>query len=148
MSDTTSSLNQTNQGAKFSLIELMTILILVGLVFIFVIPVHQAKVNSIRVQDAVSTMKMIGEKADDFKNNPDNGYYPDISQLNLGEQTKSRFFSYAINADDSTVVAETTPAYGKKGAYLIYSLTAKQFVIGKGDSDKLSKQVINDIWVH
>jgi Tfp pilus assembly protein PilE len=147
MSDKKTDNASTNYGSKFSLIELVSILLLVGLVFVFVVPVNQAKISQSRVGEAINTMTMIGEKAEAFKNNPDNGYYPDISQLNLGDQTKSPYFEYTINADDSTLVAVTTPAFGKKGAALLYNLSAKQFSIGKDESDLESKKYINEIWL-
>jgi Tfp pilus assembly protein PilE len=147
MSVTKAETSATPIYAKFSLIELLTILLLVGLIFVFVVPVNQAKINRDRVNEAISTMKLIGDKAEEFKNNPDNGYYPDLSQLNLDAKTKSAFFDYTIVADDSTIVAETTPSFGKKGAFLIYSLSGKQYRIGKGDTDTESKKYLNENWL-
>lgn len=138
---------ETTQHSKFSLIELLTILLLVGLIFVFVIPVNQAKISRNRVNEAITTLQMIGDKAEAFKNNPDNGYYPDLSQLNLGDQTKSKFFDYTINPDDSTIVAETTVSFGKKGAYLVYNLSGKQYRIGKGENDTESSKYINENWL-
>lgn len=135
------------EHSKFSLIELLTILLLVGLVFVFVVPVNQAKTNRGRVNEAITTMKMLGDKAEEFKNNPDNGYYPDLSQLNLGDQAKSKYFLYTIVADDSTIIAETTSAFGKKGAFMVYSLSGKQYRIGKGDTDIESSKYIDENWL-
>jgi len=133
--------------SKFSLVELISIILLVGLLFVFIVPVHQAKLSSVRVKEAANMLKMIGDKAEDFKNNPDNGYYPDISQLNLGSQIESDFFEYSIASDDSTIVAETKPAFGKEGAALVYSLSGKQFRIGKNESDAISNKYINENWL-
>ncbi|HOD17089.1 MAG TPA: hypothetical protein PLF50_00345 [Candidatus Cloacimonadota bacterium] len=133
--------------SDFNLIELLSILLLVGLLFIFIVPVHQAKVSRTHITDAIATLKMIGDKAEEFKNNPDNGYYPDISQLNLGQKIESDYFTYSISPDDSLVIAETKPAFGKKGAYLVYSLTNKQFRVGKDDNDVTSSKYINDNWL-
>ncbi len=137
----------TSLSDKLTLIEFLTILLLVGLVFVFVVPVNQAKVSQIKVNNAITMMTSIGEKAEAFKNNPDNGYYPDISQLNLGDATKSDFFEYTINQDDSTMYAVTKPAYGKKDAYLVYNLSSKQFSVGKDDADVTSKKYINENWL-
>jgi competence protein ComGC len=134
--------------SKFSLVELLSILILVGLLFIFIVPVNQARLSRKYVSEAISTIQFIGQKADDFKNNPENGYYPiDISQLNIDKQIASDYFKYSIVSDDSTIVAETKPAFGKEGAVLVYSLTGKQFRIGKGDNDKISSKYINENWL-
>jgi Tfp pilus assembly protein PilE len=132
---------------RFSLIELLTILILVGLVFVFVIPVNQAHISRERIGEAIKTVSFIGEKAEEFKNNPDNGYYPDLSQLNIGYKLDTLYFNYSINADDSTIVAETKPTYGKKGAFLVYSLSGKQYRIGKDDADVTSQKYINENWL-
>lgn len=144
------NINKTTKSynSKFSLIELLTILILVGLVFVFIIPVRQTGINQKRVQEAVNTILMISDKADEFKRDPDNGYYPiDISQLNLGSLIESDFFEYSIVSDDSTVVAESKQSFGKKGAVLVYSLTGKQYRIGKGDNDEISQKYINENWL-
>lgn len=133
--------------AKFSLVELLTILLLVGLVFVFFVPVNQAKVSRQRVNGAISTINFISQKAEEFKNNPDNGYYPDLSQLNLGEEVNNDYFEYSINPDDSTIVAVTKSAFGKQGAALVYSFSGKQFRVGKDDSDLESKKVINENWI-
>lgn len=140
--------DKSSANSQFSLVELLSILILVGLLFIFIVPVNQARLSRKYVGEAVSTIQMIGQKADEFKNNPENGYYPiDISQLNIDQQITSDYFKYSIISDDSTVVAETKPAFGKEGAVLIYSLTGKQFRIGKGDTDKISSKYINENWL-
>jgi len=140
--------DKSSANSQFSLVELLSILILVGLLFIFIVPVNQARLSRKYVGEAISTIQLIGQKAEDFKNNPENGYYPvDISQLNMEQQIASDYFQYSIVSDDSTVVAETKPAYGKEGAVLIYSLTGKQFRIGKGDADKISSKYINENWL-
>ncbi len=134
--------------SKFSLTELLSIILLVGLIFVFVIPVRQAKISSIRVHEAATMLRTISDKAEEFRNNPENGYYPvDISQLNLGNMIESDFFEYSIVSDDSTVVAETKPAFGKQGAALVYSLSAKQYRIGKNESDQISQKYINENWL-
>lgn len=148
MTDTKSDISTLSNNSRFSLVELLSIIILVGLVFVFVVPVNQAKINRIRIGDAVTTINFIGEKAEQFKDDPDNGYYPvDLSQLNLGSQIESKYFQYTIVSDDSTIVAETTQAYGKKGAFLIYNLSSKQYSIGKGESDNTSQKYINENWL-
>lgn len=147
MPDTDTKIKNTKPDTKFSLIELLIILLLVGLLLIFIIPVNQAKVSRSRVTEALSTLKMIGDKAEEFKNNPDNGYYPDLSQLNMDNQIKSEYFDYSVVADDSTIVAESKPAFGKKGAFITYSLSSKQYRIGKGDNDQISTKYINENWL-
>jgi Tfp pilus assembly protein PilE len=147
MPDTKNDKKQDNRFARFSLIELLTILILVGLIFIFVVPVNQTRISRDRIGNAIKTVAFIGEKAEEFKNNPNNGYYPDLSQLNLSKQVDTLFFNYTINAEDSTVVAETKQAFGKKGAFLVYNIGGKQYRVGKDDSDQTSKKFINENWL-
>ncbi len=134
--------------AKFTLIELLTILMLVGLIFIVVVPVIQNKINQTRTNKAIEVMTTIGEKAEEFKNNPDNGYYPfDLTMLTDLPAPDTTFFKYTISSDDSTLVAETTKAFGKKGAFIIYNLPGKVFQVGKDENDALSKKVINENWL-
>jgi len=133
--------------SKFSLIDLLSIIILVGLVFIFVVPVNQAKISQTLVSEAVEKIDFISDKAEEFRLNPENGYYPDISQLNLGQQISSEFFDYTISTDDSLVLAETKPAFGKRGAFIAYSLSNKQYRIGRDENDKISSKYINENWL-
>jgi hypothetical protein len=147
MTDTKNDKKATDHVSRFSLLELLTILILVGLVFVFVVPIKQTGINRERVGVAIKTMSFIGDKAEAFKNNPENGYYPDLSQLNISDKIDTLYFNYSINADDSTVVGETRQSYGKKGAYLVYSISGKQFRIGKDDADVTSQKFINENWL-
>lgn len=148
MTDKKQNKTMSEAKSKFSLTELLSIILLVGLIFVFIIPVRQAKISSVRVSEAATMLKNIGDKAEEFRNDPDNGYYPvDISQLNLGSMIDSDYFEYSIVSDDSTVVAETKPAFGKQGATLVYSLSAKQYRIGKNESDQISQKYINENWI-
>ncbi len=135
--------------SKFSLVELLTIIILIGLLFIIIVPVKQAKLSSERVTAAVQTIQMISAEAVQFKNNPENGYYPDIDQLNLGDKIKSEYFTYSISAEDTSgvVLAVTKPAFGKEDLYLTYNIANKQFQVGKSESDQVSSKYINENWL-
>jgi len=138
----------TEHSSKFTLLEMLIILLLVGLVFVFIVPVNRSRLNEQRVYQALESMKVLGEQAEIFKNNPANGYYPfDLSQMNLKTIPDTTYFSYSINDKDSTLVAKTTKRFGGKPAYLVYSLSAKQFQVGKDDSDTDSKRVINENWL-
>lgn len=148
MSDKNTAKSDNNPKSRFTLIELLSILLLVGLIFVFVVPVNQAKISRERVNEAVNTLRILGEKAQAFKDNPDNGYYPDLSQLNLGDQFKSRYFTYAINPDDSTAVAITTLEFGSPDSlYIVYNLNGKQYRVGKNDNDIESLKRINENWI-
>lgn len=147
MTDKKTDKAMTYAKGKFSLVELLSIILLVGLLFVFIVPVQQAKVSSVRVAEAANLLKVIGDKANEFRNDPENGYYPDISQLNLGSLIESDYFEYSIASDDSTVVAATKPAFGREGATLVYSLGAKQYRIGRDENDLTSSRYINENWL-
>jgi len=152
MSDKKAEVTVTTQYSKFTLIDLLSILLLVGLIFIFIVPVNQAKVSRDKINEAVTIMRMIGDNAIEFKNSPDKGdgdYPVDISQLNLGDKIKSKYFEFVISPDDSTVVAYTTLAYvpNRDSLTLVYNLSGKQFRIGKNDNDAESKKYINENWL-
>ncbi len=151
---------------KFSLIELLMIIMLVGIVFTLIIPLQIDKVNKEKLAEAIRNVQIIARADVNFKENPENGYYifehsvlkfdefaekdslkyPGDDLLNIKEKlikTDGDFlFDYSVT--DTTVVAVTNQNFGKEGAKLFYYLPTGPFGLG---SDNTSKNVFDPNWL-
>ncbi len=131
----------TKRTDKFSLVELLMIVMLVGLIFVIWIPMKEAKVYRANLQEAVKNIDTIANANIAFRNNPDLGdgdFAFDISQLNL--KLDAKYFEYSVT--DTTVVATSTEEFGKKDIDVIFYLPTGPFQI---DND--SKKVIDLTWL-
>ncbi|MBT5420019.1 MAG: hypothetical protein HOK80_03940, partial [Candidatus Cloacimonetes bacterium] len=63
------------KNKKFSLIELVMIIMLVGIVFTLIIPLRTDKINHGKLNEAVYNMQVIARADVEFKVDPANGYY-------------------------------------------------------------------------
>lgn len=139
---------------NIGLIDLMMILMLVGLVFVFIFPMQQMKVDKAqekivqqKVEAIVPSFAMINQKIDEFVNAPENEFkdYPfDLTQLNIGTVDTPEF-KFSWDEANRKIVATTTPAYGKEGIKLSYSLEDKIFEVD--DPKPADKPVIKDEWL-
>lgn len=136
------------QKGKFSLIELLMIIMLVGITFTLIIPMQIDKRNHDKISfEAIRNIQIIARADVKFKEDPENGYYAfDVSMLNIDNQLvkegENFLFDYAVT--DSTVVATTNKSFGKEGASIYYYLPKGPWGIGK---DKVSKSVIDANWL-
>ena len=143
MSQDTSIKKQT----KFSLIELLMLIMVVGIVFTLIIPLRTDNVNKKKLGEAIKNVQIIARADVEFFQNPDNGYYAfDLSMLDVKgklEKTSNDFlFDYSLT--DSTVVATTNAKFGKEGASFMYFLPSGPFMLAE---DKLSTSLIDDNWL-
>ncbi len=132
---------------KFSLIELLMIIMLVGIIFTLIIPLQTDKKNYEKMKEAIRNIQVIARADVIFKNDPENGYYAfDVSMLNIDKELikpgNDFFFDYSLT--DSTVVATTNDNFGKKGASVYYYLPQGPWGVG---DDKISKSVIDPNWL-
>ncbi|MCD4827884.1 MAG: type II secretion system GspH family protein [Candidatus Cloacimonetes bacterium] len=133
--DLTDTASQADIGitrkSKFSLIELLMIIMLVGIIITFVIPLQQMKQYKARTMIAVENITVIHRLNEDFKIDPnlgDGDYAFDISMLNIlpgneyfGVHPDTTYFSYFFDPnDESVIVAETKPAFGREGIKVVY----------------------------
>lgn len=161
--DPVKEIKPANKGEKtaehapkrnIGLIELMMILMLVGLVFVFVFPMQQMKVDKAqekivqqKVEAIVPTFAMINQKIDEFVNAPANEFkdYPfDLTQLNIGTVNTPEF-TFSWDETNRKIVATSTKAYGKEGIKLSYSIEDKVYEIE--DPKPADKPVIKDEWL-
>ena len=132
-----------NKQTKFSLIELLMLIMIVGIVFTLVIPLRTDKANKKKLSEAIKNVQIIAREDVKFFENPENGYYAfDLSMLSVEDnlvQTDDEFlFDYSLT--DSTVVATTNDNFGKKGASFMYYLPKGPFQLAE---NKMSKSLID-----
>ncbi len=145
---------------KFSLLELLMIIMLVGIVTTFVISGKVTKAYRLKIQEyAVPAMQVIAAEDVIFKaaeTKGDGDYAMDISQLNLkwaelstkyakrlnNVPLHNKYFTYSVT--DSTIVATTNAEFGKEGLSFVYALPTGPFSVpGDASSDK----IINPNWL-
>jgi Tfp pilus assembly protein PilE len=140
--------NEISSEKKFSLVELLMIILLVGIIFTIIVPLNVQKHNHQKIAEAVYNLQLIASKDVEFYNNPENGYYAfDVTMLNIDEtlfqKTAGKFiFDYTLT--DSTVVATTNADYGVKGAQIFYYLPRGPWALGK---DKVSESTFDPVWL-
>ncbi len=146
---------------KFSLIELIMIIMLVGIVFTLIIPLRADKLNHGKLKEAVYNMQIIARADVDFKQDPANGYYIfEHSVVNLDDEgnyagedllyvidnlqkTNGEFlFDYSVT--DSTVVGVTNKNFGKENASIYYFLPNGPWGVS---NDKISESVFDPNWL-
>ncbi len=146
---------------KFSLIELIMIIMLVGIVFTLIIPLRADKLNHGKLKEAVYNMQVIARADVEFKEDPANGYYIfDHTIVRLDEEgdysgedllyiiedlekTEDEFlFDYSVT--DSTVVGTTNKNFGKEGASIYYYLPNGPWGVS---NDKVSESIFDPNWL-
>ena len=146
---------------KFSLIELIIIIMLVGIVFTLIIPLRADKLNNKKLKEAVYNMQVIARADVGFKEDPANGYYifeHTVVKLNdegnySGEdllniiedivKTNDEFlFDYSVT--DSTIVGTTNKNFGKAGASIYYYLPNGPWGVS---NNKISESIFDPNWL-
>lgn len=139
---------------KFSLIELTMIIMLVGIIITLVVPLKQKRTYQQKTKEAVSNMQIIAKENLAFKANENLGagfYAMDISQLNLNwdelgkkynRSLTNLYFDYSLT--DSTVIATSKDAFGKKDAQIEYFLPNGPFRV---HDDTTSRSIIDANWL-
>ncbi len=115
----------------------------IGIIFVFVIPLRQDGIDFKKAQEAIKNIQIIKFANIKYKNNPELGdgdYAAELSFLNLDLEEK--YFSYSVT--DSTVVATSTEEFGVKGAKIIYNLPNGPWMTG--GKEKV-KSRINADWL-
>jgi len=158
---------------KFSLIELIMIIMLVGIVFTLIIPLRADRINHDKLKEAVYNMQVIARADVDFKQDPANGYYIfehtvvkldddgeytgedllyvldnllTIKELEGSEKIEKndKVFLFDYSVTDSTVVGTTNKNFGKEDASIFYYLPNGPWGVNK---DKISDSVFDPNWL-
>lgn len=141
-------INEIHSDKKFSLVELLMIIMLVGIIFTIVVPMNIQKKNHQKIEEAIYNLQLIAMKNVEFFNDPENGYYAfDVSMLNIDDEMYKKtdgelIFDYSLT--DSTAVATTNAKYGVEGAKVIYYLPKGPWSLG---SDKVSESTFDPVWL-
>jgi len=141
-------INEISVEKKFSLVELLMIIMVVGIVFTIIVPLSMSNKNHKKIDEAIYNLQLIAQKDVEFFNNPENGYYAfDVSMLNIEEnqfrKTEDEFiFDYTLT--DTTVVATTNEKFGTKGAKISYYLPRGPWALG---TDKVTTSTFDNAWL-
>ncbi len=134
---------EIKKEAKFSLIELLMIIMLVGIVITFIVPMRTAKRHKEMTKEAVYNIQVIRQaniKFRDDENLGDGDFAFDISQLNLN--LDAQFFEYSVN--DTIIMATTTEKYGRPGGEIHYYLPNGPWQL---KDDEITKQLVDNSWL-
>lgn len=161
--------NLIERKKKFSLIELLMIIMVVGIIFTLIIPLQSDKAIRIKLDEAIKNLQIIARA--DVAWSDVNGYFifdhtvvkynvaskDDFGDLvpafesgedllNIRDQLikKTDFFYFDYSVTDTTVVAVTNRHFGKKGAMVYYYLPSGPWGIGE---DNNSKSMIDPNWL-
>ncbi|MCD4651820.1 MAG: type II secretion system GspH family protein [Candidatus Cloacimonetes bacterium] len=137
---------------KFSLIELLMIIMVVGIIFTLIIPISRDNKRRGLLEEAMHNVQVIKYHNELFKNNPDLGdgdYAGDIEQLNLNfisEYIEPVYFTYSLT--DTTIVAEITDAFaktqsGEDALKVVYTLPGGPWTVEGG---LRAESLINPDW--
>ena len=128
---------QQNPAKKATLIEVLMVILIVGIIVILVFPAIGEKRNKDRMKREVfPTFDIILLANEQF--NEEQGYYAfDITMLNLTDELEDKqYFEFALT--DTTVIAITTPKFGKAGAKIVYNFEKDYWTV-EGAEDVIDK---------
>lgn len=135
------------KNSKFSLIELLMIIMLVGIVFTLIVPLMNDSKNHGKMDEAIRNIQIIARADVAFKNDPMNGYYAfDLSMLNVDNKLEKFHpeFIFDYSLTDSTVVARTNKKFGKEGAGIFYYLPSGPWGV---EDNKVSTETFDANWL-
>ncbi len=139
-------------GHQVSLVELMMLLMLVGLLFVFIFGMQQLKIDKAAEALAQSKFEAIVPSfqktiaaMEDYRKNDEFGDYPAfIDELNLGTIDNEDFkFEYVF--DSLTLTATSQAAFGKEGIKVVYNLNDRSYTVEDPAPDK--KPTVKDEWL-
>lgn len=175
MSDTSKNLEQKKASAsgaalihRVSLVELIFILLLVGLVFVFFFGMQQLKEDKAReliahekFEQIVPAIRASIAAAEEYRRTDDFGEYPfDFSQLNIpaddsysivfDDETGSMLvdaedFVISYDGEDYRFIAESTESFGKAGVKVIYTLRDASYEVDDPTPER--RPTVLDEWL-
>ena len=154
--------NLIEKKSRFSLIELLMIIMLVGIIFTLIVPLRNDSINKEKLGEAIRNIQIITRANIKWYNDPnygdgswcfehtvvkyEDGEYKGDDLMNVvGQLEKENYeflFDYFVN--DSTVVAVTNKNFGKEGATLFYYLPSGPWGLKK---DSVSEKVLDPNWL-
>ncbi len=128
---------QQNPAKKATLIEVLMVILIVGIIVILVFPAIGEKRNKDRMNlEVFPTFDIILQANEAF--NEEQGYYAfDVTMLNLTDELEDKqYFEFSLT--DTTVIATTTPKFGKAGAKIVYNFDKDYWAV-EGTEDVIDK---------
>lgn len=142
--------NTVEKTKKFSLVELLMIIMVVGIIFTLYIPLREDRINQEKMKEAIRNIQIVAHENVKFYQDPDRGdgfYAFDIAMLDLGDRLQPMFddeFLFEYSVTDSTVVATTNENFNTKGAVIYYYLPNGPWHVA---DDRTSREVFNPAWL-
>ena len=142
----------TMHNSRISLVEMIMILMLVGLVFVFFFGMKQLKVDKAleaaaqqKFEAIVPNFTKIVSAMEEYQKKDEFGDYPAfLEELNLGNLDSEDFkFSYLF--DTLTITATSTPAFGKPDIKVNYDLGSRSYAVDDPAPEK--KPTVKDDWL-
>lgn len=139
-------------NSRISLVEMIMILMLVGLVFVFFFGMKQLKVDKAleaaaqqKFEAIVPNFTKIVSAMEEYQKKDEFGDYPAfLEELNLGNLDSEDFkFSYLF--DTLTITATSTPAFGKPDIKVNYDLGSRSYAVDDPAPEK--KPTVKDDWL-
>ena len=163
----TSKLPPVADKHKVSLVELIMILLLIGLVFVFIFGMKQLRVDKeaealahLKFDRVIPVLQTAVAAAEEYRRMDDFGEYPfDFGQLNIvstdtysveanesGEMyLDTEDFTINYDVEDYTFVITSKEAFGKAGIEVIYTLSNRSYRVEDPSPDR--KPTIRDEWL-
>ncbi|PKN74044.1 MAG: hypothetical protein CVU50_00270 [Candidatus Cloacimonetes bacterium HGW-Cloacimonetes-3] len=139
-------------NTKISLVELILILMLVGLVFVFFFGMKQLKIDKAneaiaktKFEAVAPTFQKIIAAMESYRKNDEFGDYPAfLEEMNLGTVNTEDFkFEYVF--DTLTLTATSQPSFGKAGVKVNYNIGDKSYTVEDPAPEK--KPTVKDEWL-
>ncbi len=158
---------QVAEQHKISLVELILILLLVGLVFVFFFGMRQLRVDKAaealafeKFETVKPVLKAAIDAAEEYKRTDEFGDYPfDFGQLGLSDTdtytiksdengnmyVDATDFTIHYDAEKFTFTATSTESFGKAGVKVIYTLAEHSYQVEDPAPDR--RPTVKDEWL-
>jgi competence protein ComGC len=121
---------------RFTLIELIMVIMAVGIIMVFVVPLQQAKKREGWTKEAVGLIQQVAAKDLEYKTKT--GHFT-TSLDSLQVKPESKYFTFTLTGE--TIIATTTKDFGVAGVELRYELpNGPWHRQAENDKDKLAIQ--------
>ena len=139
-------------GPRFGLVEMILILLLAGVIFIFIFGLRQMRIEKAEIartqnlfEQILPTFEKVSAAAKAYQAKDEFGAWPiDISELFPPSEVDTKEFKFTIN-DSGVVTATSTKEFGKEGIKVNYNIPGKSFEIDDPNPD--AKPNVLDSWL-
>jgi hypothetical protein len=140
------------QRHKVGLVEIVMILLLAGVVFIFIFGMSQMKREKAeelalqkKIESTLPMFDMITKAAKALKNDPNWGAWPfDITQLNMPSSPDTPDFKFTID-ETGVITCTCAKSIGKEGVKILYNIDKNSYDVQDPNPD--AKPKIRQDWL-